>query len=543
MKKLFILFLTIVSNLVINIQTYPTQIGEQIKQIRPTILIILDGFGYRKEKNHNAIYHADTPHLDRWFTEYPHAIIEAAGTTVGLLRGCIGNSEVGHLTIGSGRVIPQSVRMIHEAIDDGTFFTNELLTTQLQKLQKSEKTLHIIGLLSDAGVHAHEKHIQAFVQAAVQQNVKNIVVHPILDGRDTPPKSASYYLQRLADFLQKIGHGLIGSLHGRFYAMDRNKYWERIERSYRVLTELQPIKYKNWQQVLTDNYAQHITDEFIMPVQLEPGHIIKNGDGIIFCNFRVDRVQELTASLIDPHFDHFSTEQLDLAFFVTPTVYNQKLKTTVLFPMQKVVNTLKEVLVQEGKTIFSIAETEKYAHITYFFNGGKEELLPNETRILIPSLPVKNYVDFPVMSAPQITNKVLESLRTDPKNFYLINYANADMVAHSGNFEATVNAVSCLDKELALLYDQVVEKMNGTLYIVADHGNAENMYDEVAQQPRTAHTTNPVPFMMIQKNLANTKSSLPLNQLADVAPFILHNMQLPIPREMQTITKDKLPNK
>jgi len=510
-----------------------------MKQVRPVVLIILDGLGYRKEKNYNAIYHADTPHLDRWFTEYPHAILEASGKAVGLFKGCIGNSEVGHLTIGSGRIISQSVRIIHEAIENGTFFTHKLLTTQLQKLQKSRGTLHIIGLLSDAGVHAHQKHIQAFVQAAVQQNIKNIVVHPILDGRDTPPESASYYLQRLTDFLQEIGHGVIGSLHGRFYAMDRNKYWNRIEHSYRILTELQPIKYASWRQVLTDSYAQNITDEFVMPAQLKPGHIIKSGDGVIFCNFRSDRAQQLTACFVDPHFNYFSTAQLNLSFFITPTVYNQKLKTTVLFPAQKIINTLKEVLAQEGKTIFSIAETEKYAHITYFFNGGKEELLPHETRVLIPSLPVKNYVDYPAMSAPKITEKIIESLRSDPKDFYLINYANADMVAHTGNFKATINAISYLDKQLALLYNQVIEKMDGTLYIVADHGNAEDMYDEIVQQPRTAHTTNPVPFIMIQKNLVNMKNALLLNQLADVAPFILHNMQLAIPREMQT----KLPNK
>jgi len=338
-----------------------------MKQVRPIVLIILDGFGYRKEKHYNAIYHADTPHLDYWFTKYPYAILESSGKAVGLLKDCIGNSEVGHLTIGSGRIISQPIRIIHEAIDNKTFFTNKLLTTQLQKLQKSKRAVHIIGLLSDAGVHAHEKHIQAFVQAAVQQNIKNIVVHTILDGRDTSPKSASYYLQRLTDFLQKIGRGVIGSLHGRFYAMDRDKHWNRIERSYRVLTELQPIKYTSWQQIITDNYAQHITDEFVIPAQLDPGHIVKNGDGIIFCNFRSDRAQQLTASLVDPHFDHFPTPQLDLAFFITPTTYNQKLKTMVLFPTQKIINTLKEVLVQEGKTIFSIAETEKICTYYLFF--------------------------------------------------------------------------------------------------------------------------------------------------------------------------------
>jgi len=500
--------------------------------VKPTLLVILDGFGYRKEKDYNAIYHAYTPHLDRWFAEYPHAILNAAGKAVGLLKGCIGNSQVGHLTIGSGRIVPQPVCIIDEAIENGTFFTHKLLTASLQRLQKSKGAVHIIGLLSDAGVHAHEKHIQAFVQAAVQSDIKAIVVHAILDGRDTPPESAGYYLQRLTNFLQKIGQGGIGSLHGRFYAMDRDNHWKRIERSYRVLTALQPIQYKSWQQVLADSYAQSITDEFIAPAQLKPGHIINKGDGIIFCNFRPDRARQLAASFVDPQFDHFPTKQLDLAFFITPTIYNEKLNTTVLFPIQKVVNTLKEVLVQEGKTIFSIAETEKYAHITYFFNGGKEERLPGETRVLIPSLLMKNYVDYPAMAASKITTKILESLQTDPQDFYLINYANADMVAHSGNFEATVQAVACLDKELALLYNQVVEKMNGTLYIMADHGNAEDMYDEIAQQPRTAHTTNPVPFIMIRKDLANTDQSLSLQQLSDVAPFILHNMKLPVPEEM-----------
>jgi len=362
---------------------------------QPTVLVILDGFGYRKEKNYNAIYHADTPHLDRWFAEYPHAILNAAGKAVGLLKDYIGNSQVGHLTIGSGRIVPQPVCIVHEAIDSGSFFTHKLLIASLQRLQKNKGAVHIIGLLSDAGVHAHEKHIQAFVQAAVQQHIKTIVVHTILDGRDMPPESAGYYLQRLTDFLQKIGQGVIGSLHGRFYAMDRDNHWKRIERSYRVLTALQPMQYNSWQQVLTDNYAQSITDEFIVPVQLKPGHIINKGDGIIFCNFRPDRAQQLTASFVDPQFDYFPTKQLDLTFFITPTMYNEKLNTTVLFPTQKVVNTLKEVLVQKGKTIFCIAETEKYAHITYFFNGGKEEQLPGETRVLtlLSPLPFPHFVD------------------------------------------------------------------------------------------------------------------------------------------------------
>lgn len=500
--------------------------------MQPTVLVILDGFGYRKEKKYNAIYHANTPHLDHWFAEYPHAILAASGKSVGLLKGYIGNSEVGHLTIGAGRVIPQPVRIISEAIDSGTFFTNSLLIESLKKLKKNNRAVHIIGLLSDAGVHAHEKHIQAFVQAAVQQSIKTIVVHAILDGRDTPPRSAHYYLQRLTDFLTKVGHGVIGSVHGRFYAMDRDKHWQRIEKSYRVLTEMQPLQYNSWQEIVAESYAHNITDEFVVPAQLAPGHIIKNGDGVIFCNFRPDRARQLTASFVDSQFNHFPTRKLDLAFFITPTLYDKKLNTTVFFPTEQVKNTLKEVLAKEGKTIFSIAETEKYAHVTYFFNGGKEEILSGEIRVLIPSLAIKNYVTHPEMSASTITVKVLTSLQTDPKDFYLINYANADMVAHSGNFEATVKAVSCLDKELALLYAQVVKKMDGTLYIMADHGNAEDMYDEVSQQPRTAHTTNSVPFIMVRKNLAGISQELPLQQLADVAPFVLRNMGLAIPPEM-----------
>ncbi|MGB8366854.1 MAG: 2,3-bisphosphoglycerate-independent phosphoglycerate mutase [Candidatus Babeliales bacterium] len=506
-----------------------------MKHISPTVLVILDGFGYRKEKKHNAIYYADTPHIDRWFVEYPHAILAASGEAVGLLKGYVGNSEVGHLTIGAGRVIPQPARIIGEAIENGTFFTNALLKKSLQKLKKNNNTVHIIGLLSDAGVHAHEKHIYAFVQAAVEQSIKTIVVHPILDGRDTPPKSASYYLQRLTNFLNKIGHGVIGSLHGRFYAIDRDNHWERIEKSYRVLTEIESVQYNTWKDIINGSYAHNITDEFVIPTQIKPGYIINDGDGIIFCNFRPDRARQLTASFVYPQFDYFPTKKLDLSFFITPILYDEKLNTTVLFPTEQIKNTLKDVLVKEEKTIFSIAETEKYAHVTYFFNGGREKVLPGETRLLIPSISVKNCVANPAMSAPKITVKVLESLQAEPKDFYLINYANADMVGHSGNFEATVKAVSCLDKELAILYKQVIEKMNGTLYIMADHGNAEDMYDEVADQPRTAHTTNPVPFIMIRKNLVNTSQLLPLQQLSDVAPFILHHMKLLVPPEMGKI--------
>ncbi len=499
----------------------------------PTTLIILDGFGYTTETKYNAIAHANTPYLDHYFANYPSTIVQAAGTAVGLLPNAIGNSEVGHLTIGAGRIIKQSVTIMHEAIDTGTFFTNQKLVHSLEQLKKTKKILHIMGLLSDAGVHAHEKHIYAFIKAAADYGITNIIIHAFLDGRDTPPQSAKVYLQHLDATLKIIGHGKIGSLHGRFYAMDRDHNWKRTETSYRVLTESQSTRANNWQEMLKNNYAKNITDEFISPIQVNPDSLIKNGDGVIFCNFRPDRAQQLTTALIDKNFDHFKTKLLDLAFFITPTKYNTHLPTTVLFPSSPIPNTLKDVLAQHQKTIFSIAETEKYAHITYFFNGGRQDAAETETRVLIPSLPVKNYVDHPEMLAQEITKTVITSLQTAAKDFYLINYANADMVGHSGNFGATIKAIEILDEQLGQLYEQIITKMNGTLYITADHGNAEDMFDTKTGQPRTAHTNNSVPFIMIRQGLEQADTQLSLNKLSDIAPFILQNMGLPTPKEMK----------
>jgi len=499
-----------------------------------TALIILDGFGYREAINYNAIYHAHTPNYDTWMQEYPHAILGASGTHVGLPEGNIGSSEAGHLTIGSGRIIKESVTIINDAIATKSFFSNPILISTLKKL-KTDKTLHIMGLLSDASVHANLKQLYAFLAVAKQQGITNIVIHPFLDGRDTPPQSAGQYLQLLEKKLKELGIGKIGSIHGRLYAMDRDKNWNRTEQSYRTLTEPQQIPYPSWEQAVEHYYTINTTDEFIPPTQLDKDAYIKNGDGIIFFNFRPDRARQLTTAFIDPDFDSFKRKLLKLAFFITPTVYNTKLQTEALYPAQKdAKNSLKDVLMQHGKTIFSIAETEKYAHVTYFFDGGREDAAPNETRVLVPSLHTKQYAKHPEMSAQAITRKLLKSLKTNPGDFYLINYANADMVGHSGNFGATIKAVECLDKQLGILYNQIVEKMGGTMYVTADHGNAEDMYDEGAHQPRTAHTTNPVPFLMLRNDLkGQEKEKLPLTQLSDIAPFILKNMDLPVPKEME----------
>ncbi len=498
-----------------------------------TLLIILDGFGYREEKKYNAIYHAKTTYYDAWMREYPHAILKASGSAVGLPQGAIGSSEAGHLTIGAGRITKEPVTLINDAIKDGSFATNATLINALKRIPKNN-TLHIMGLLSDAGVHATMKQLDAFLDVAHKMGIKHIVVHPFLDGRDTPPQSAGKYLTELEKKLASIG-GKIGSIHGRFYAMDRDNNWDRTQRTYQALTEPLPNHHlKLWEDIINHHYEQKITDEFIPPLQFDPSRIIKDGDGVIFFNFRPDRARQLTASFVDPTFNAFKTKPLKLSCFITPTVYDSRLKTDALFPQPHLTNTLKDILVAHGKTIFSIAETEKYAHVTYFFGGGNEETLPNETRVLIPSKKEKNYSEYPQMAAIEITQAVLGSLEKNPCDFYLINYSNADMVGHTGNFGAATKAIEYMDKQLGELYRQVIEKMNGIMYITADHGNAEIMYDEKAHQHKTSHTTNPVPFIMVRKDLkGDGDEKLPLTQLADIAPFILKNMGLPIPKEMQ----------
>jgi len=502
---------------------------------KPILLVILDGFGYRSETFYNAVYHANKPNLDGWLKTYPHTALCASGECVGLLPGYIGNSEVGHLTMGVGKVIKQPVVIIHEVIKDQTFFDNETLKKSLEKVKHGSGRLHIMGLLSDAGVHSHIEHLYAFLKAAKKHNIKEVYIHGFLDGRDVSPKTAAKYLEALGKFIKKNKIGKLASLHGRFYAMDRDKNWDRIKESYDVLVgtskdkdqfccELDKREDQCWKEILEKSYENVITDEFFVPINIVPEGVIKNGDGVIFFNFRPDRARQVTQCFIDKNFDHFKTQDYSLSCFVTPVTYAHNLKTDIMYTQDMINNTLKEILNNMGKTIFSIGETEKFAHITYFFNGGKEERLEHETRVLIPSIKAKDYSEKPEMSAEKITAAVIDSLKHNPKDFYLINYANCDMVGHSGDFQATVKAVECIDRELKKLYDVAIEKMDGVMYITADHGNAEQMFDQGTGQPNTAHTTNPVPFIVIQKGLENSNVKLELKQLADIAPFILKNM-------------------
>lgn len=499
----------------------------------PTALVILDGFGVRDDTESNAIYYAHKPTIDYFLTHYPHTILCADGVHVGLLPDMIGNSQVGHLTLGAGRVIPQALSQLHTMIDDGSFAQIPLLHRLFQQLARAGGRLHLMGLLSDAGVHSHEKHLYALL-AVAQEYPLEIFVHAFLDGRDVPPQSAQQYVERLSTYCQEHPRVHIGSVHGRFYAMDRDKNWERTQMSYDVLTEEQPILYKSWQAVLDHYYAQRIFDEFIPPTLLDAQAIVRNHDGIIFFNVRPDRARQLTACFMCPEHIPFTVKKITLLFFITLADYNEVCgHVQSLLSKPDIKDTLKDVLAAHHKTLFCIAETEKYAHVTYFFGGGREKELPGESWVLIPSLPARDYVHNPQMQAGEITEAVLASLRKDPCDFYLINYANADMVGHSGNFEATKKAIEILDEQLQRLYQTIVKKMGGTMYITADHGNAEQKYNAQTGQSQTAHTTNPVPFILVRTDLYDKRYDLPLHELADVAPFILKQMHIEPPAVMK----------
>lgn len=501
-----------------------------MKSKGPVVLVILDGFGYSLASTNNAIATAHTPFLDGCFAAYPWTLLKASGTAVGLREGAIGNSEVGHLTIGAGRVIKQPIQEIHEAIADGTFYTNSILVSALKQVKQQTGRLHLIGLCSDAQVHSDSAVIAPFLQAAKQAGIPAVFVHLILDGRDVAPQSSMVYLSAVCQVLQKMDYGFLASLHGRFFAMDRDHNNDRTQKSYDVLVgNTQKIE-KNWKEIISASYQKGVTDEFIEPILLNPHGYIQKGDGVIFFNTRPDRIRQLAESLFNPSFVTFSTKQLDLSCCVTLVEYGLSIPTQVIFVQQPITDTLKDVLARAHARIFVIAETEKYAHVTYFFTGMREKAVAGETRMLIPSLKVKTYAEHPEMSAAAITKAVLAT-KGNPYDFYLINYANADMVGHTGDFQATCKAIACLDQQLQQLYDFFIPQLQGTLYITADHGKAEQLFDSITQQPKTAHTTNPVPFFVLSSSVTTTL--LPLQELSDIAPYILSQMGLRPPEEMK----------
>jgi len=539
----------------------------QINKISPTMLVILDGFGYRKETTGNAIAHAKMPTWKKILQTHPHTYLKASGEAVGLPTGYMGNSEVGHTCMGAGRIIKTNFEKINETIKNKSFFSNEKLINLFTALKHNKKSLHLIGLLSDAGVHSHIEHFFAFIKLAKQVGIQNVFIHAILDGRDTPQNSASVYLKQLENFCTQQQFGKIATIHGRFYAMDRDKNWDRTEKCYNALcgnnahsqkpfdtifkkkslrvsgafsNDSQP---SNWHEILDKYYKNNVTDEFIEPTILNSKGTIQNGDGIAFLNFRPDRARQLTQSFIDPGFTEFKKSKNKLEFFFTTTRYDETFKqfpNDILFEQETIEQTLLDEISTQtmsskktSQKVFIIAETEKYAHVTYFFRGKRDIQLPHETRVLIPSIKAKTYINHPEMSANKITAKLIESLQKNPDYFYLVNYANSDMVGHSGDFDATVKACECLDKQIKILYEEVVGKQNGTIFFTSDHGNAEEMEGKL----KGSHTTNPVPFVMCnQENSRFPKKDLNnklLFGISNIAPTILKYLNLKIPKLMK----------
>lgn len=499
---------------------------------RPTALVILDGLGYAPHST--TITQASMPFFSSLVATYPHTLLHASGAAVGLMPGIVGNSQVGHFTIGTGRIQPSLAVILQEAIHNKSFFHHPVLQEAFHNAHASQGRVHLVGLVSDGFVHSNLESLYAFLQAAQLHFPGTVFLHAILDGRDSAPQSAAQYLQEVQTYMHRINKGSLGSIQGRWYAMDRDHHWDRTEASYSMLTSCTGSSFKNWHAALDYYYAQNIFDEYIPPTQLDAQSCIRHNDGIIFFNYRADRARQLVHAFCDPQFDGFARKKRKLACCVSPVSYDLTTSwTTPLYTLPPAHNTLLDVIDGAGKRSFCIAETEKYAHITYFFKGGTETHHTHETRTLIPSLSVKNYQEYPSMSAPQITDAVLHSLRTAPCDFYLINYANADMVGHSGDLYATQAAVRCLDQQLALLSELLVTKLQGTLYITADHGNAEEKWDTQAHCPSTKHTTNPVYFLMVQDPAAPSSILNHMHGLRDIAPFILHHMHLPVPPEMQ----------
>ncbi len=501
--------------------------------VTPVLLLILDGFGYREDTDHNAIAHAHKPNWDRLWRDYPHTLIEASELSVGLPHEQMGNSEVGHLNIGAGRIIYQELTRVDVAIEDGSFFTNPAFTQAVEKVKKNGSTLHIMGLLSPGGVHSHETHIHAMLQLAADAGLKKINLHAFLDGRDTPPRSAADSLQRLQDKCNTLGVGRIASIVGRYFAMDRDNRWERVEAAYDLLT-LGQATYSapDALTALQQAYARGENDEFVQATSIHSASLptadMHDNDVVVFMNFRADRARQLTRTLTDPAFNNFPRKHYPkLASFVTLSSYGDEFDVPAAFTPTSIQNCFGEYISKLGLKQLRIAETEKYAHVTYFFNGGQEQPFVGEERIMVPSPKVATYDLKPEMNAFELTDKLVAAIRSGQYQAIVCNYANCDMVGHSGILAAAVQAVEALDICIGRVV-QAMQEAGGEVIITADHGNAEKMIDRETQQAHTAHTLNPVPFLYIGRR-ANIATN---GALQDVAPTLLAMMGLPQPTEM-----------
>ena len=499
------------------------------------MLCILDGWGYRHDDAHNAIRAAKTPVMDALWHAYPHTLIEASGADVGLPDDQMGNSEVGHLTIGAGRIIRQELVRISQAVRDGSINDNPELNGLADRLLASGKTLHLIGLCSDGGVHSHINHLGGLLQWAASRGLQQVCVHVITDGRDTPTQSAPGFVQSIEEQIAAAGVGSIATICGRYWAMDRDNRWDRTEKAYRLLCSEGDVVTASPQQVLESAYASGITDEFLEPTRLNPGSI-QAGDGVICFNFRPDRVRQIIRALVLPEFSDFEREAIDDLAVVTFTQYEAGLPVAVAFPPESLDGLLGQVVSEAGLRQFRTAETEKYPHVTYFMNGGIEQPYPGEDRHLVPSPRVATYDQAPAMSAEQLTDHCIAAINKGLYALVVINYANPDMVGHTGAMEATIEAVGTVDSSVGRLLE-ATNRMGGTLLVTADHGNAELM-EGPDGRPWTAHTTNPVPVILVEgekRKLPGHGNAVELRSgggLADIAPTLLEILGLPQPARM-----------
>jgi 2,3-bisphosphoglycerate-independent phosphoglycerate mutase len=500
---------------------------------KPLVLVILDGWGLSPRKEGNAMARANLPNYRMFLMEYPHCTLACSGEEVGLPEGQMGNSEVGHLNIGAGRVVYQELTRITRAVRDGSFFRNEVLLDAVKHAKENNKSLHLMGLLSDGGVHSHISHLLALLDLAAGQNLSRVFVHAFLDGRDVPPDNAREYFETLRQKLSELGFA-VATVMGRYYAMDRDRRWDRTERAYNAMVFGEGIQAATPLEAVELGYGRGETDEFIQPTVImnstgEPVARVEDGDAVIFFNFRPDRARQITRAFVDREFTDFSRKTgYPKVHFTCMTLYDKMIEAPVAFRAQALNNTLGEVLSRHGIAQLRLAETEKYAHVTFFFNGGVEEPNPGEDRVLVPSPKVSTYDLKPEMSAPGVTGNFLEQLRLNKYGVIIMNYANPDMVGHTGDLEATVRALETVDSCLGKVVRAVLER-EGTVLITADHGNADEMLDEKGDIC-TAHSTNPVPFILVRQDTAGL--CLRNGSLEDIAPTILDLLNIPVPEEM-----------
>ena len=491
----------------------------------------MDGFGKNESTYGNAIAAAKKPNLDKIVSENPMTFIGASGLDVGLPDGQMGNSEVGHTNIGAGRVVYQELTRITKSIQDGDFFTNEALVGAMENCKKNSSALHLMGLMSDGGVHSHNTHLYGIMELAKRSGVDKVYIHCFMDGRDVPPTSGKDYLAELYEKCDEIGVGEIATVMGRYYAMDRDNRWERVVKAYKAMTEGEGVKFDCACKMMEESYANDVTDEFIVPAVSEKAVTVKDNDSIVFFNFRPDRAREITRAFVDPAFSGFEREQLKGLYYVCMTQYDATMPNVhVAFKPETLENTFGEYISDKGLKQLRIAETEKYAHVTFFFNGGVEKQYPGEDRILVKSPAVATYDLQPEMSAYEVTDKLLAAIDSDKYDAIILNYANCDMVGHTGVFDAAVKAVEAVDTCVGKIVDAVAAK-GGVTLITADHGNADKMY-EADGSPFTAHTTNPVPFIVVGYPCELREGG----RLCDIAPTMLKIMGLEQPKEMTGVS-------